>query len=86
MYVYFTKCYPIISSIIYLNPHITLWKLSILPDIRHVLLSELANQKQKKSNLSHIERIAEARSINNIREIIKLVDIDDGADASFPFC
>lgn len=40
-------------------------------------LSELANQKRKNTNLGHIERIAEALNINNIRAIIELVDIDD---------
>lgn len=55
---------------------ISLRELSRLTDIRHAALSELANQKRKNINLSHIERIAEAFNIGDIREIIDLIDIE----------
>lgn len=56
--------------------NISLRELSRLTDIRHAALSELANQKRKNINFSHIERIAVALNINDIREIIDLVEIE----------
>jgi putative transcriptional regulator len=56
---------------------ISLRELSRLTDIRHAALSELANQKRQNINFSHIERIADAFDINDIREIIDLIDQSD---------
>jgi putative transcriptional regulator len=56
---------------------ISLRELSRLTDIRHAALSELANNKRKNINFSHIERIAEAFDIDDIREIIDLAETDD---------
>ncbi len=56
--------------------NISLRELSRLTDIRHAALSELANHKRQNINFSHIERIAEALHIDDIREIIDLVDRD----------
>jgi putative transcriptional regulator len=54
---------------------ISLRELSRRTDIRHAALSELANGKRENINFGHIERIAEALKIEDIREIIDLVDI-----------
>jgi putative transcriptional regulator len=56
---------------------ISLRELSRLTDIRHAALSELANQKRQNVNFGHLERIAEAFSISDIRELIEIVDIKD---------
>ncbi len=56
-----------------LNDHnLSLRELSRLTDIRHAALSELANGKRQNINFNHIERIAEALEIRDIREIIDL--------------
>lgn len=52
--------------------NISLRELSRLTDIRHAALSELANNKRQNINFGHIERIAEALDIDDIREIIDL--------------
>ncbi|GIN14662.1 hypothetical protein J32TS2_00180 [Shouchella clausii] len=52
--------------------NLSLRELSRLTDIRHAALSELANGKRQNINFSHIERIAEALEIEDIREIIDL--------------
>lgn len=57
--------------------NISLRELSRLTDIRHAALSELSNQKRENINFSHIERIAQALHITDIREIIDLVEIND---------
>ena len=49
---------------------ISLRELSRLTDIRHAALSELANQKRENINFGHIERIAIALNIDDIREIL----------------
>jgi DNA-binding Xre family transcriptional regulator len=49
---------------------ISLRELSRLTDIRHAALSELANQKRQNINFKHIEKIAEAFDIEDIKEII----------------
>ncbi|HDR8179118.1 helix-turn-helix domain-containing protein [Bacillus cereus] len=49
---------------------ISLRELSRLTDIRHAALSELANQKRQNINFGHIEKIAEAFDIEDIRDII----------------
>jgi len=49
---------------------ISIRELSRLTDIRHAALSELANGKRQNINFGHIERIAEAFNIEDIREII----------------
>ena len=54
--------------------NISLRELSRLTDIRHAALSELANQKRQNINFSHIEKIADALKIEDIRDIITLVD------------
>lgn len=51
---------------------ISLRELSRLTDIRHAALSELANQKRENINFRHIEKIADALDIDDIREIISL--------------
>lgn len=51
---------------------ISLRELSRLTDIRHATLSELANRKRQNINFGHIERIADAFEITDIREIIDL--------------
>ncbi|MFS0840373.1 helix-turn-helix domain-containing protein [Paenibacillus sp. 1P03SA] len=56
---------------------ISLRELSRLSDIRHAALSELSNGKRTNINFSHIERIADALGISDIREIIDLDCIDD---------
>lgn len=53
---------------------ISLRELSRLSDVRHAALSELSNGKRESINFSHIERIAEALNISDIREIIELVE------------
>ena len=50
--------------------NISIRELSRLTDIRHATLSELANEKRQNINFGHIERIAEAFDIEDIREII----------------
>jgi putative transcriptional regulator len=56
---------------------ISMRKLSLLADVRHAALSELSNGKRESINFGHIERIAEALDISDIREIIDLVDVED---------
>lgn len=53
---------------------ISLRELSRLADVRHAALSELANHKRQNINFGHIERIADALNIIDIREIIDLMD------------
>jgi DNA-binding Xre family transcriptional regulator len=54
--------------------NISLRELSRLADVRHAALSELSNGKRENINFSHIERIAEALDISDIREIVDLVE------------
>ena len=54
--------------------NIPLRELSRLTDIRHAALSELANQKRQNINFSHIEKIADALNIEDIRDIITIED------------
>ncbi|MEK4509162.1 helix-turn-helix domain-containing protein [Paenibacillus sp. FSL K6-2524] len=56
---------------------ISLRELSRLSDVRHAALSELSNGKRENINFSHIEKIADALSISDIREIIDLVEVTD---------
>lgn len=56
---------------------ISLRELSRLTDIRHAALSELANHKRQNINFQHIERIADAFNIEDIREIIDLLDFKE---------
>ncbi|PYI51478.1 helix-turn-helix domain-containing protein [Paenibacillus flagellatus] len=53
---------------------ISLRELSRLSDVRHAALSELANGKRANINFSHIEKIADALGISDIREIVDLVE------------
>ncbi|MEI7028250.1 helix-turn-helix domain-containing protein [Paenibacillus sp. y28] len=57
--------------------NITLRELSRLSDVRHAALSELSNGKRENINFNHIERIAEALNITDIRKIIDLIDFED---------
>jgi putative transcriptional regulator len=57
---------------------ISLRELSRLSDVRHAALSELANRKRANINFAHIEKIADALGIDDIRDIIDFVDVDDG--------
>lgn len=59
------------------NKNLLLRELSRLTDIRHAALSELANQKRKNINFQHIEKIADALNIEDIREIIDFSDNRD---------
>lgn len=54
--------------------NISLRELSRLSDIRHAALSELSNQKRKNINFNHIEKLAEALDIDDIRDIIDMED------------
>ncbi|GIP06345.1 hypothetical protein J28TS4_47520 [Paenibacillus lautus] len=54
--------------------NISLRELSRLTDIRHAALSELSNQKRESISFSHIEKIANALNIKDIREIIDVVE------------
>jgi putative transcriptional regulator len=56
---------------------ISLRELSRLADVRHATLSELSNDKRENINFSHIEKIAEALNISDIREIIELIEINE---------
>lgn len=56
---------------------ITLRELSRLSDVRHAALSELSNGKRDNINFGHIERIADALNITDIRQIIDLVELND---------
>lgn len=55
---------------------LTLRALSRISGVRHAALSEHFNQKRQNINFGHIEKIAEALEIDDIREIIDLVDTD----------
>jgi DNA-binding Xre family transcriptional regulator len=55
--------------------NISLRELARLADIRHAALSELQSGKRENINFAHIERIAEALDIDDIREIIEIRDI-----------
>ncbi|WP_110929918.1 helix-turn-helix domain-containing protein [Paenibacillus bouchesdurhonensis] len=59
--------------------NISLRELSRLSDVRHAALSELSNGKRESISFSHIERIAEALNISDIREIIELVEEEGNA-------
>ncbi|KPV55633.1 Cro/Cl family transcriptional regulator [Paenibacillus sp. A3] len=56
---------------------ISLRELSRLSDVRHAALSELSNGKRENINFAHIEKIAEALNISDIREIIDLIDLEN---------
>lgn len=56
--------------------NMSLRELSRLSDVRHAALSELSNGKRESINFQHIERIAEALNITDIRKIIEIVDND----------
>jgi len=54
--------------------NISLRELSRLADVRHAALSELCNGKRQNVNFGHVERIADALNISDIREIIDIKD------------
>ncbi|WP_199478329.1 helix-turn-helix domain-containing protein [Peribacillus saganii] len=58
---------------------LSLRELSRLTDIRHATLSELQNGKRENINFGHIERIAEALHITDIRDIIDLIHNEETA-------
>ncbi|MFD2670184.1 helix-turn-helix domain-containing protein [Marinicrinis sediminis] len=49
-------------------------ELSRMTDIRHAALSELSQNKRQRISFDHIEKIADALDIRDIREIIDLED------------
>ncbi|WHX50209.1 helix-turn-helix transcriptional regulator [Paenibacillus woosongensis] len=49
-------------------------ELSLQSDVRRAAISELVNGKRENINFRHIEQIAEALQITDIRKIITLVD------------
>ncbi|WP_258296422.1 helix-turn-helix domain-containing protein [Paenibacillus peoriae] len=53
---------------------ISLNELSHKTGVRRAALSELANEKRENINFKHIEEIADALDITDIREIITLID------------
>ncbi|MCI1859744.1 MAG: helix-turn-helix transcriptional regulator [Sporolactobacillus sp.] len=53
---------------------ISLRELSRRTDIRHAALSELSNGKRRRIEFAHIERIADALGIDDIRDIIDIVE------------
>jgi DNA-binding Xre family transcriptional regulator len=55
----------------------SLRELSRLADVRHAALSELSNRKRSNINFAHIEKIADALSISDIREILELVEVGE---------
>lgn len=59
--------------------NISLRELSRLSDVRHAALSELSSGKRENINFNHIERIAEALNITDIKKIIDLVDSNEKA-------
>lgn len=57
--------------------NISMRELSRMADVRPEALNELANQQRKSINFGHIVRLAESAVIDDIREIIDLVDMDE---------
>lgn len=56
---------------------ISMRELGRLTDIRHSVLNELANQKRQNIHYEHIQKIAEALDITDIRKIISIEETDD---------
>ncbi|RJG24066.1 helix-turn-helix transcriptional regulator [Paenibacillus thiaminolyticus] len=52
-------------------------QLSDLTGVRRAALSEIANHKRERIQFEHIEKIAEALNIDDIREIITIMTIPD---------
>ncbi|MGG4552268.1 helix-turn-helix domain-containing protein [Paenibacillus humicus] len=52
-------------------------ELSLQSDVRRAAISELVNGKRENINFRHIELIAEALQITDIRKIITLIDEGD---------
>ncbi|WHY66768.1 helix-turn-helix domain-containing protein [Neobacillus sp. SuZ13] len=59
------------------NLDISMRELSRITGVRLEALIELANQKRQNINFSHIEQIAEALCIDDIREIVEITNIDE---------
>lgn len=57
--------------------NVSLRELARLSDINHATLSNLANGRRKNIHFAHIERIADALNISDIREIINLNETED---------
>ncbi|MFZ7942524.1 helix-turn-helix domain-containing protein [Neobacillus sp. 19] len=57
--------------------NISMRELSRLADVRPEALNELGNQQRKNINFNHIERIAEALNIKDMRKIITLVETNE---------
>ncbi|MGX6444065.1 helix-turn-helix domain-containing protein [Neobacillus sp. K501] len=56
---------------------ITLRGLSRKSDVRHSALSEFANQKRENVHLAHLEKIADALEIDDIRKILTIEVIEE---------
>ncbi|MNW27252.1 Helix-turn-helix domain protein [compost metagenome] len=52
-------------------------ELSLRADVRRATISELVNGKRENINFRHIEQIADALHITDIREIITLVEVNE---------
>lgn len=61
---------------------ISLRELSRRTSIRHAALSELANNKRGNINFGHIERIADELKIEDIREIIDFIDVNENEETA----
>ncbi|MBM4765105.1 helix-turn-helix transcriptional regulator [Bacillus sp. B15-48] len=57
--------------------NISMRELGRLADIRPAALNALANQKRRRVELLHIEKIAKALNISDMNEILLLKDIDE---------
>ena len=61
---------------------LSLNELSLRSGVRRAALSELANGKRERIQFEHIERIADALNIDDIREIIDLEYVPDDDDTA----
>jgi DNA-binding Xre family transcriptional regulator len=52
-------------------------ELSLRTGVRRAALSELNGHKRERIQLDHIEKIAEELGIEDIREIITIVEVED---------
>lgn len=60
----------------------TFEQLSVITGVRAAALNELSNGKRKRIEFAHIERIANALHISDIRQIIDLVDKENEENES----
>lgn len=59
---------------IVIEHNISLRELARLTDINHSILSKLSNGKRQNIHFGHIERIADALNITDIRRIIEIIN------------